>query len=318
MSRTSASEPPLDLSTCDNPQGWPVPPLPSAVWQRLPAHKDGLEAAAASYYGNRNLLPVAGVQGAIRMLPHLFPAAMVAAIGPLEDRHAKAWQSAGHRLRILHNATLTRAVAAATPFVLFANPNPVTAGQQARVAAVDAAKQLKMRGGWLIVDESLADPLPELSVATLAGSAEAPNLIVLRSLDAFFGLAGMPAAFVLAAPDLLARLAALLDPWPLAGPGHAVARLALADTDWQANARKRLAAAGQRLGALLATCGAVTATPLYATLTTPQAPQLHENFARHGILTRRFEQPDLLRCGLPGGDGDWQRHAGAVDDWNTR
>ena len=130
MSRSSAGEPPLDLATCDNPQGWPVPPLPSEVWQRLPANNDGLEAAAASYYGNPNLLPVAGVQGAIRMLPHLFPAAMVAAIGPLEDEHAHAWQSAGHRLRILQNATLTRAVGAATPFVLLANPNPLTAGHQ--------------------------------------------------------------------------------------------------------------------------------------------------------------------------------------------
>jgi len=318
VSRSSAGEPPLDLSTCDNPQGWTVPPLPSAVWQRLPADSDYLESAAASYYGNHNLLPVAGVQGAIRMLPHLFPAAMVAAIGPLEDQHAKAWQSAGHRLRTLHNATLTRAIAAATPFVLFANPNPLTAGRQGRTAAVDAAKQLKKRGGWLIVDESLADPLPELSVAALAGSDEAPNLIVFRSLDAFFGLAGIPAAFVLAAPDLLARLAALLDPWPLAGPGHAVARLALADTVWQADARARLAAAGQRLGALLGACGDVTATPLYATLTTPQAPQLHAHLLSHGILTRRFEQTDLLRCGLPGGDGDWQRLAGAVDDWKAR
>ena len=72
------SEPPLDLSTC-----WPVPPLPVEVWQRLAQGDDGLVAAAANYYGNRNLLPVAGVQGAIRMLPHLFPPAMVAAIGPL-------------------------------------------------------------------------------------------------------------------------------------------------------------------------------------------------------------------------------------------
>jgi cobalamin biosynthetic protein CobC len=69
---------------------------------------------------------------------------------------------------------------------------------------------------------------------------------------------------------------------------------------------------------LLGACGDVTATPLYATLTTPQAPQLHAHLLSHGILTRRFEQTDLLRCGLPGGDGDWQRLAGAVDDWKAR
>ena len=36
----------LDLSTGINPHGWPVPPLPPAVWQRLPEAGDGLEAAA--------------------------------------------------------------------------------------------------------------------------------------------------------------------------------------------------------------------------------------------------------------------------------
>jgi cobalamin biosynthetic protein CobC len=92
----------------------------------------------------------------------------------------------------------------------------------------------------------------------------------------------------------------------------------LADIVWQANARERLAAAGQRLGALLGACGDVTATPLYATLTTPQAPQLHAHLLSHGILNRHFEQADLLRCGLPGGEGDWQRLAGAVNDWKAR
>ena len=47
MSRSSASEPFLDLATCNNPQGWPAPPLPSEVWQRLPANNDDLEAVAA-------------------------------------------------------------------------------------------------------------------------------------------------------------------------------------------------------------------------------------------------------------------------------
>lgn len=307
----------LDLSTCTNPQPWPVPPPTGEDWRHLP-DGDALKAAAANHYGNPNVLAVAGIQGAIRMLPYLFPPAVVAAIGPLERCHPEAWQRAGHRLRILHGATMGRTIAAATPLVLLTNPNPVSGGRQARNVAVDAAKQLKKRGGWLVVDESLADPLPELSVAALAGSDEAPNLIVLRALDAFFGLAGVPCGFVLAAPDLLTRLADLLAPWPLSGPLAAAALRGLEDTDWQTTAREQLGRAGKRLGALLAPHGDVTATPLYATLISPQAAALHAHLARRNILTRRFDQPDLLRIGLPDSAAGWQWLATALDEWKAR
>ena len=61
----------LDLSTGINPNGWPVPVLPAACWQRLPEQGDGLEQAAADYYGSTYLLPVAGSQAAIQLLPRL-------------------------------------------------------------------------------------------------------------------------------------------------------------------------------------------------------------------------------------------------------
>ncbi len=115
--------PQLDLSATGNPEGWPVPPLPPAAWHDLPAGDDGLVAAAAEYYGNANLLPVAGVLAATRLLPALLPRAVVACIGPLANPHVQAWTQIGHRPRLLQNATLPRALAAATPYVLFANPN---------------------------------------------------------------------------------------------------------------------------------------------------------------------------------------------------
>jgi len=307
----------LDLSTCCNPQPWPVPPPSPEGWRRLP-DIGALQSTAARYYGNPNLLPVAGILGAIRMLPYLFPPAVVAAIGPLESCHTEAWQRAGHRLRTLQNATLARAIATTTPLVLLANPNPVDGSRQTRTVTVDAAKQLKKRGGWLIVDESLADPLPESSVAALAGTDEAPNLIVLRTLDTFFGLSGAPCGFALAAPDLLTRLTDLLAPWSLPGPLAATAYRALEDSAWQVAARTQLTLAGEHLGTLLAAHGEVSATPLYATLSSPQAAALHAHLARCNILTRRFDQPELLRFGLPDSAAAWQRLAAALGEWKNR
>ncbi len=306
----------LDLSTGINPQPWPVPPLPVEVWQRLPETDDGLEAAAAGYYGNASLLPVAGSQAAIQWLPALLPRAAVACIAPLYAEHPQAWQYAGHKVRFLQNATLPRALAAATPYVLFCNPNNPTADRHPRQIVLEAAHALHKRGGTLIVDEAFIDATPEESVTALAGTADAPNLIVLRSLGKFFGLAGARVGFIFGKPELLQRMAEAMGPWAVSGPARAVARMALADRDWQAKTRGELLAAGSRLGKLLAAFGEVKQTPLFATLNLPEAEALHQHLTRRGILTRRFEQQPLLRFGLPAGEGDWQRLADALGDWN--
>ena len=306
----------LDLSTGINPVAWPVPALSTDCWQRLPEANDGLEAAAAEYYGNPNLLPVAGSQAAIQLLPTLLPRAAVACISPLYAEHPHAWAKAGHRLRFLQNALLPRAIGAATPYVLLCNPNNPTGDRHPHDAAVDAAKQLKKRGGWLIVDEAFIDARPEDSLTPLAGTDDAPNLIVFRSLGKFFGLAGARVGFLFAAPDLLNKMAEAMGPWAVAGPAREAARLALQDTAWQSRMRPYLCAAGERLHQLLAPLGEVKSTALFAALTTPHSNELHEYLASQGILTRRFEQQPLIRFGLPSNEEAWQRLASTLSTWN--
>lgn len=307
----------LDLSTGINPEAWPVPTLPPEVWQRLPEDDDGLETAAAAYYGNDQGLPVAGSQAAIQWLPALLPRAAVACLAPLYAEHPQAWQRAGHKLRLLQGATLPRALSAATPYVLCCNPNNPTAQVQSRAAILDAAAQLRKRGGWLVVDEAFVDATPELSVTALAGSDEAPNLIVFRSLGKFFGLAGLRVGFFFGASDLRYRMHDAMGPWTVSGPGRAVARLALADTAWQQRMRQQLAIARTRLEALLTPLGEVHSTALFAALRHPNAVALHEHLASQAILTRRFDDTTLLRLGLPGDEAGWQRLAAALADWKS-
>ena len=80
----------LDLSTGINPDGYPVPPLDPACWNRLPEEDDGLEAAAARYYGNSRLLALPGSQAAIQALPTLFSPAAVACVTPVYEEHTHA------------------------------------------------------------------------------------------------------------------------------------------------------------------------------------------------------------------------------------
>ena len=77
----------------------------------------------------------------------------------------------------------------------------------------------------------------------------------------------------------------------------------------------RLLAAGQRLHQLLAPCGEVKSTALFATLNTPQAAELNAHLAGQGIVVHQVEQASLLRVGLPGSEADWQRLSAALAAW---
>jgi len=304
----------LDLSTGINPEVYPVRAIDPACWNRLPEDDDGLEAAAAAYYGNDRLLVLPGSQAGIQALPATFRPLVIACVSPLYEEHPQAWERAGHKLRRL--PILARALAASTPNILLCNPCNPTAMLRPRAELLDAAAQLQRRGGWLIVDEAFADPEPENGIAALAGSDEAPNLIVLRSLGKFFGLAGARVGFVFGAADKLDRLREMLGPWPVAHPSRAVARQALEDFDWQAATRERLAASSQRLADLLAPLGEVARTALFCTLKSKQIAELAEHFSLRAILTRQFDTHGLVRFGLPGSEAAWQRLAQAVSEWN--
>ena len=303
----------IDLSTGINPQSYPVQAIDPACWNRLPEENDGLEAAAAAYYGNDRLLALPGSQAAIQALPGLFSPVVVACLSPLYEEHPQAWERCGHKLRRLPN--LPRMLAAMTPSVLLCNPNNPTATSIPRETLLEAAEQLRKRGGWLIVDEAFGDPEPENCIGSLAGSDAAPNLIVLRSLGKFFGLAGARVGFLFGERGKLDRLREVLGPWPVSHPSRAVAKQALQDSAWQAAARAKLAVDSQRLADMLAPLGEVSRTALFCTVKTGQTDELFEHFAQRAILTRHYAATDLLRFGLPEGETQWQRLAAALAEW---
>lgn len=293
----------LDLSTGINPDTYPVQPLEPSCWNRLPEDDDGLDEAAAAYYGNDRLLALPGSQAGIQGLPTTFKPQAIACVSPIYEEHPHAWTRAGHKLRRL--PTLARALAAATPLVLVCNPNNPMATQTPRNALLDAAEQLRRRGGWLIVDEAFGDAEPENNIVDLAGSEAAPNLIVLRSLGKFFGLAGARVGFLFGAAEKREPIREMIGPWPLSHPSRAVARQALLDSEWQRIARQQLGVASQRLADLLAPLGEVSRTALFCTVRTDRPAELSDHFARHAILVRRFDEHGLLRFGLPGPEREW-------------
>jgi L-threonine-O-3-phosphate decarboxylase len=302
----------LDLSTGINPVGWPVPPLSAACWQRLPEADDGLNEAAMSCYEAVHLLPVAGSQAAIQALPMLRAPCRVGVLSLSYAEHAAAWRRQGHELILLEAGAIPRQLPG-LDVLLLVNPNNPTGESFSPEQLLAWHAALAARGGWLVVDEAFMDATPERSIARYSG---VPGLIVLRSLGKFFGLAGARVGFVLAWPQLLRELAALLGPWTVSGPAREAARLALSGRAWQAQDRLRLVHEGARLQKLLGRYGLAPAggTALFQYCPTKQAASLHEALARQGILTRLFDEPPALRFGLPGDVAAWQRLERALSE----
>ncbi len=299
----------LDLSTGINPRGYPAPPLPPEAWLRLPEDDDGLEEAAAAYYGSAELLPVAGSQPAIQALPALVPGERVTLFEPTYAEHRHAWR--GRALRTCRDAADIEAALDATDVLLLVNPNNPTGVRFAPEKLLAWHARLAARGGWLVVDEAFMDATPDGSVAREAGRH---GLVVLRSLGKFFGLAGARVGFVLAPAALRRGLAEQLGPWTVSGPARHVARAALLDTAWQADMRERLAAEGARLAALLraAGLGEPAGPALFQWVAHPAAAEIRDRLARAGILVRLFARPASLRFGLPPDEAGWRRLEAAL------
>lgn len=299
----------LDLSTGINPEGYPLPEIPPAIWQRLPLNDDGLIEAACAYYGCSSALPTAGSQAAIQILPRLRGACKVAMPGLMYREHAHAWQQHGHQIMTFTDLNDNNILDQAD-VVLICNPNNPTAKRFSPANLLDLHQRLQNRGGWLIVDEAFMDATPEHSIAQ---HTHLEGLFVLHSLGKFFGLAGARVGFLLASSQWLNRAQEALGPWSLSGPSRFIARLALQDHAWQQDTRQLLTAKSERLAALLAENGLTpkAGTALFQYVPTPEAHFLQQQLAKHGIWVRHFPEASALRFGLPTEMG-WNRLADAL------
>ena len=295
----------LDLSTGIAPYGFDLPGIPAEAWRRLPETEDKLEPAAQAYFGATSLLPVAGSQAAIQMLPRLRGPLQVGIVSPCYAEHAAAWRREGHRLSEFSEGSVPRALDSLDVLVVV-NPNNPTGRLLPPEQLLGWHGRLAERGGWLIVDEAFMDPTPSHS---LAPHSHLPGLIVLRSFGKFFGMAGARLGFVLAEQGLLSVLGDALGPWPIAGPSRFIGTVLLGDREGQHRQRERLRGDSERLAQLLTEQGLPPTGGcwLFHWVVTEEATMLHEFLACQGILVRRFLYPSSVRFGLPADEAGWAR-----------
>ena len=297
----------IDLSTGINRLPWPVPDLPADVWRALPkgaATDAAVEAARAAWGVRSGVLVLAGAQAAIQLLPRLAPPGRAGILAPTYNEFAAAFAAEGWRVDEV--AAPDRLAGCEAAVVV--NPN----NPDGRRLEPSALVALAGKVGLLIVDESFADPHPEVS---LAGAELPGNLLVLRSFGKFHGLAGVRLGFVLGAADLLAALARRAGPWPVSGPALALGAAALAEAHWRAETIARLTRDAARLDAMASGGGwrLVGGTALFRLYATGDSAAAQARLARARIWSRVFPySASWLRLGLPGPESEWARLEAAL------
>ena len=241
----TAAEQWIDLSTGISPYGWPVTHIPHEIWQSLPDTGDKLILKAADYYGckSSDILPISGSQFAIEQIPKILSQSTVAMPVWGYAEHSYRWQLAGHQVcwynsyaelvSLVESGQVQRAVVI--------NPNNPSTEVLSRWQLQYIQQLLKTANGQLLVDEAYIDSCVEHSICgLLAGNACPPELIILRSVGKFFGLAGIRLGFVIAHASLIEHLEQKISPWAVNHIARYVGMNALSDTIWQQQQRERL------------------------------------------------------------------------------
>ncbi|GHA56185.1 threonine-phosphate decarboxylase [Amylibacter ulvae] len=289
----------LDLSTGINPIPYPIGDIPMDSWTRLP-DQDGdntLINAARKFWhvpNGANILASSGVSQIIAMLPQIASGANFQIAKPTYNEHEAAFVHAGFTL---NNSA---------PVKIYVHPN----NPDGKTHVIDD-NTLK-NADLIIIDESFCDICPSESLVKFATR---PNVIILKGLGKFWGLAGLRLGFAIGHPANIQKLRNLIGPWAVSGPAQYIGARALDDTDWITKTRKRLQTDAFRLDkiAIASGLGIIGGTDLFRLYKTNDAVSFQKHLAQNYIWSRIFPySSEWIRLGLPGQPDHWAQIESAL------
>jgi len=292
----------LDLSTGINPKSWPVPAVPEHVYRCLPDN-DELLTIAANYYASDLLQVTSGSQQSIEILPKILGENLtIGIVSPSYAEHIYAWKKNGHNIILLSPDEIQSNIQQLDCLVII-NPN----NPSAYVFSPEKLRQYqqyfisrKSKKGYLIVDEAFMDHTPELSVIAYVNQG---NLIVLRSIGKFFGLAGIRCGFIFAQQELLLTLSNEMMPWSVNHPARWIVSQVLADQQWIKENKNYLNRQSQQLSDVLTEFFdkniTITGCSLFKTVYCNNAEKIYQLLAKKAVLVRLLDNKSGLRFGLP-------------------
>ena len=290
----------LDLSTGINPIPYPIPTVPNHFWHSLPDSQaqSALLSAARKFWkvpNGANIIASSGVSQLIAMLPSLLPVNCVEIIGPTYNEHAAAFQSSGWTVGQTGSVRV------------IVHPNNPDGNQHV------ISKQDAKNTDLMIIDESFCDVTPD---ETLINLTDQNNVIVLKGLGKFWGLAGLRLGFAVAAPELIKKITDRVGPWAISGPAQFIGQAALTDNSWIIKTRSRLREDSLRLDNLMIEYGnkPLGGTDLFRLYEVKNATKIQNTLAKKFIWTRIFPYSrNWLRLGIPGTEAQWAQLINALE-----
>jgi len=290
----------LDLSTGINPTPFPAPEIPPHFWQVLPdsSAQTTLLNAARKFWQvpqSADIIATSGVSQLIAMIPSLQSAGQVEIIRPTYNEHAAAFNAAGWNVS---DSGEVRVVV---------HPNNPD-GRIHKITTRDTAKTK-----LTIIDESFCDVMPDQSLIELTSQS---NVIVLKGLGKFWGLAGMRLGFAISSPALIQQMTDRIGPWAVSGPAQFIGAAALSDYNWATQTRTRLANDSIRMDKLMKGFGhtSLGGTDLFRLYETTDAMALQTKLGKNLVWSRTFPySTSWLRLGLPGTQTDWDHLTRALE-----
>ncbi|HEV7871541.1 MAG TPA: Rv2231c family pyridoxal phosphate-dependent protein CobC [Modestobacter sp.] len=262
--------------------------------------------AAAHARDEAEVLLTAGAAETFTLLARALRPRRAVVVHPSFTEPEAALRAAGHPVeRLLLAAPAYRLDPAAVPddadLVVIGNPTNPTSVLH---GAADLAA-LARPGRVLVVDEAFADTVPG-EPESLAGRADLPGLLVVRSLTKTWGLAGLRVGYALGPADLVAALAAQQPHWPVSTPALAALTACTSErarTEADDAARQLVGHRAALLDALPPAVQVVgTPRSSFVLLRVPGGAQVRERLRERGWAARRGDT-------FPGLTGDHLRVA---------
>lgn len=299
----------LDLSTGIAPFSYPIPDIPLHIWQNLPSINSELIDAAKAYYQAQYCWPLAGSQQLIEKLPTLWAQQVtfehtgcqhvyLPKVGYKE--HEKAWRDAAFQIH--HYQTQLPSSIEKNSVVVVINPNNPLADcfstTQLKALLEDCIEQSAL----LVIDEAFIDcfACTDSFVSTL-NQQTYPDILVLRSIGKFFGLAGLRIGFVCASEAWCERIKEEIGPWSINAPALYITQLALRDSIWQKQQQQRLFEQSKSMQQLLMKHFPnhnIAVNPLFITVFTNKAERVYRVLCEQAIYVRLTNEKHALRFGI--------------------
>jgi histidinol-phosphate aminotransferase len=276
---------------------------------RYPDPHEAITAVATRHGRDRaEVLPTAGAAQAFVLLAQALQPRYAVVVHPQFTEPEAALRAAGHQVHRVVMPPPYELTPSLVPdeadLVILGNPtNPTSVAHPAGVVA-----ELARPGRILVVDEAFADTVTGPSV-DLAGRADLPGLIVIRSLTKTWALAGLRVGYLLAAPELVARLGQVQPLWAVSTPALA-AMVACSTPAAVAEARAWAATLAEDRAYLVSALSALPGVELpaasassFVLVQIPGAMAIRAKLREFGFAVRRGDTfpglgPDYLRIAV--------------------